>query len=62
MELHRVETLVLPTNRVMHMFLNKIGFSREGIIRNCLKKEDQYIDFEIYSILNNEKEWGELQF
>ena len=60
--LHRIDTLVLPSNRVMHLFLQKIGFTREGIIRNCIKHNNQYLDFDVYSILEHESNWGPLQF
>ena len=60
MGLHRIESLVLPTNRVMHLLLQKIGFTREGVIRNCVKHNNQYLDFDVYSLLKNEKKWAEL--
>ncbi len=54
MNLQRIELTVLEDNeRAIHLY-EKVGFVREGIMRNAVFKNGSYKNMYIYSILKNE--------
>lgn len=54
MNLHRVELKVLTSNmRARHVY-EKCGFSKEGILRNAVFKNGEFVDILLYSILKEE--------
>ncbi len=57
-KLHRVHAHVFPFNKPSIHLLEKVGFSREGLLREAFVKDGDYVDCYIYSIL--EDEWARL--
>ncbi len=56
LHLHRIYAHVFPENEVSMRLLEKIGFQREGIIREGFKHRGEYISVYLYSIL--EDDWA----
>ncbi len=56
-ELHRVYAHVFPDNTGSMRVLEKVGFTREGLLRQAAMKNGNFVDTYIYSIL--EDEWRE---
>lgn len=55
MNLHRVEAYVREENTVCKKGLNKLNFTREGIFREAELLKDEFISYEIFSILKHER-------
>jgi diamine N-acetyltransferase len=54
LNLHRVYLTVLPNNRRALRIYEKVGFQREGILRQALFKDGQYQDLVMMSVLREE--------
>lgn len=54
MNLHRIELSVLTNNIPAIKLYEKVGFKKEGISRQSVYKEGQFVDVQIMSILKNE--------
>ncbi|MEW6411403.1 MAG: GNAT family protein [Candidatus Zixiibacteriota bacterium] len=52
--LHRVYAHVFPENAPSSMLLEKVGFTREGLLRQAAFKNGTFVDNYIYSILEHE--------
>jgi RimJ/RimL family protein N-acetyltransferase len=51
---HRIWLLVLDTNVVAKRLYGLMGFVREGIMRQAIFREGQYVDYHVMSILEDE--------
>ena len=51
MDIHRVEATVLPTNTASMHILEKLGFVREGLLRDKIMIKNQRMDHFLYSYL-----------
>lgn len=58
LHLHRVYAHVFPENEVSMRLLEKMGFQREGLIREGFRQSGEYINVYLYSIL--EDDWARL--
>lgn len=58
LHLHRVYAHVFPENEVSMRLLEKVGFQREGLIREGFKQRGEYISVYMYSIL--EDDWARM--
>ncbi len=54
MALNRVEALVDPRNTASWAMLEKLGFRREGILRDYEHERSGYVDLAMYSLLQHE--------
>ncbi len=54
MQLHRVEALVHPHNRPSQALLGRLGFSREGVLREAGFWAGSYQDLQVFSLLSHE--------
>ncbi|KTR27154.1 alanine acetyltransferase [Exiguobacterium indicum] len=54
LSLNRIEALVLPANTASHQLLERLGFQREGLLRQYEKTRGQFDDLYMYSILRSE--------
>ncbi|WP_029333511.1 GNAT family N-acetyltransferase [Exiguobacterium oxidotolerans] len=54
-DLNRIEALVLPDNTASQRLLERLGFKREGLLRQYEKTRGQFDDLYMYSLL--QKEW-----
>lgn len=54
LNLNRIEGFVLSDNIKCKRALEKIHFKHEGTMRECEKKNNQWIDIDIYAILKKE--------
>lgn len=52
--LHRITLRVAVGNRPSERIAEKLGFSREGTLREVIKVRDQRIDHSLYSLLRSE--------
>ena len=59
LKMNRVEALVHPDNRQSIRLLEKLGFQREGTIRDRFFFRDRYYDHELFSLLSREWRMGE---
>jgi len=59
LHLHRVYAFVSPENGASIRLLEKVGFQREGFIREGAKQRGEYISVYLYSML--EDDWGRIQ-
>lgn len=53
LHLHRVEAIVLPSNNPSIQLLEKLGFQREGLIRDKVFLNGQWEDHYLYSYIFN---------
>lgn len=53
--LNRIEASVIPSNSGSIKILEKIGFKKEGIHREELRKKDEFYDLVVYSILKKDE-------
>tara|TARA_B100001989_G_scaffold3713_1_gene2490 strand:- start:38984 stop:39538 length:555 start_codon:yes stop_codon:yes gene_type:complete len=51
--IHRIYSITAVKNNPSSKGLEKIGFQREGILRDFYKKNDNYFDAALYSLINN---------
>ena len=56
LDLNKISLEVLSINKIAYNLYKKLGFIEEGIKRQEIKRENEYIDSIIMSILK--KEWG----
>ena len=49
--LHRIQALVEPDNQGSWRLLERLGFQLEGILRECERKGERYVDLRCYSRL-----------
>ncbi|WP_138494958.1 GNAT family N-acetyltransferase [Paenibacillus pinistramenti] len=56
MGLNRIEALTFPENTASISLLQKLGFSREGLLREYQKDGDRFVDLFIFSLLRREWE------
>ncbi|NMX93502.1 MULTISPECIES: GNAT family protein [unclassified Pseudomonas] len=54
MQLHRVEALVHPQNRPSQALLERLGFTREGVLREAGFWAGCYQDLQVFSLLSHE--------
>lgn len=52
LEIHRIAAEVESGNTGSRVLLEKLGFSREAVLRDFEQKNGNYIDLEIWAILN----------
>jgi len=55
LSLNRIEALVLPANTASHQLLERLGFQREGLLRQYEKTRGQFDDLYMYSILRSDR-------
>lgn len=51
MDIHRIEAIVLPDNQASIHLLEKLGFQREGLKRQCVQLQGKWRDHYQYSLL-----------
>lgn len=49
--LHRVEIRAMPSNRRSRAVPERLGFRREGVLRECSWLYDRHVDMVVYSML-----------
>lgn len=54
--LHRVEAQCLTENKASHALLKKLGFTKEGVLRQKMLVKRKFRDVVIFSLLKNEFE------
>jgi ribosomal-protein-alanine N-acetyltransferase len=54
MELNRIEAAVFPDNIPSHRLLKKLGFQREGVLREYEFLKGEFVDLTMYSLLRRE--------
>ncbi|TDM06062.1 MAG: hypothetical protein C4K60_15485 [Ideonella sp. MAG2] len=54
MELHRVEALVHPLNEPSQQVVQKLGFVREGVLREVARFKGEQHDMQQWSLLRGE--------
>ena len=54
LDLHRIQAFVLPTNIGSVRVLEKLGFRREGVLRDYVLKWGEFQDRAIYGLLRGE--------
>ncbi|WP_214769579.1 GNAT family protein [Exiguobacterium sp. s39] len=54
LSLNRIEALVLPENTASQRLLERLGFQREGLLRQYEKTRSQFDDLYMYSILRSD--------
>ncbi|WP_297322563.1 GNAT family protein [uncultured Bartonella sp.] len=55
LNLHRLETSAIPTNRRSIALLENCGFTKEGLMRSCVKIHGHWQDHYLYSLLRTER-------
>ena len=55
MELNRIEALVFAKNLPSHRLLKKLGFQREGVLREYEFVKEKFVDLTMYSLLRREQ-------
>ncbi|ANS76908.1 acetyltransferase [Paenibacillus yonginensis] len=56
MGLNRIEALLYPVNKSSVRLLQKLGFQREGLLRDYQRAGDRFVDLDMYSMLRREWE------
>lgn len=56
MALHRIEAFVDPLNTASSRLLGRLGFNREGLLRDAFFEKGVFVDAEIYSLLRADHE------
>ncbi|WP_094096376.1 GNAT family N-acetyltransferase [Paenibacillus physcomitrellae] len=56
MGLNRIEALLYPVNYASIRLLQKLGFQREGMLREYQQAGDRFVDLDMYSLLR--REWA----
>ncbi len=59
--LHRVVIRAAPDNERSCAIPRRLGFTREGRLREAGRRTDRYLDLELYSLLRREWKAGELE-
>ena len=54
LSLNRIEALVLPENATSQRLLERLGFQREGLLRQYEKTRGQFDDLYMYSLLRSD--------
>lgn len=54
LQLHRVEALVHPQNLPSQVLLGRLGFTREGVLRETGFWVGRYQDLHVFSLLSHE--------
>ena len=54
LELNRMEALVEQDNASSERLLLRLGFVKEGVLRECEYKDDNFIDIAVFSLLSEE--------
>lgn len=54
MQLHRIEALVHPQNSACQTLLHRLGFTREGVLREAGRWNGRYQDLQVFSLLSHE--------
>ena len=55
LSLHRVQAFIHPENAASRALVEKLGFRREGLLRDNLRVGDDWRDDELYSLLSGER-------
>lgn len=55
MQLNRIEALVFAQNIPSHRLLKKLGFKREGVLREYEFVKERFVDLTMYSLLRREQ-------
>ena len=56
LEINRIEAEVMQGNIASEKVLSKLGFTKEGILRNWMYWNDEYYDMTMFSLLRSENE------
>lgn len=51
--LHRIEAIVLPSNRSSIHLLENLGFQKEGLKHQCVKLQGEWRDHFLYALINS---------
>lgn len=54
LDINRIEAEVMQGNTASERVLEKLGFTREGVLRQWMLWDDNYYDMSMYSLLKNE--------
>ena len=54
LEINRIEAEVMQGNVISESVLLKLGFTREGILRQCMHWNEQYYDMTMFSLLHDD--------
>ena len=54
MALNRIEALVMPGNEASYRLLGKLGFQKEGTLRQYERVKGRFVDMEMFSILEED--------
>jgi RimJ/RimL family protein N-acetyltransferase len=55
LNLHRLEATTATTNASSIRLLERIGFKREGLLRECFRINDRFVDDYLYSLLSTDR-------
>ena len=55
MDVHRIEGIVESENHACRKALQKMNFSYEGTMKECEIKNGNFIDLDIYAMINNSR-------
>ncbi|MFP5299161.1 MAG: GNAT family N-acetyltransferase, partial [Actinomycetota bacterium] len=55
--LHRIELYASPGNHASHRIAEKIGFRKEGYLRDSAMGRDGFLDSESYGLLETDARW-----
>ena len=59
MKLHKIRCLIMPTNIPSMNLVEKLGFKKQGIVRECTDAEGKLTDDVVFLITT--KEWNSVQ-
>ncbi|SYX83289.1 GNAT family N-acetyltransferase [Paenibacillus alvei] len=54
MQLNRIEAYVFGTNTASQKLLEKSGFNQEGLLQECYRKNDSFIDAILFAKLQKD--------
>ena len=57
LSLHRIEWLLQASDLRSIELATTFGFQHEGQLNSVVEFEDQWIDYQVYSMLNNDENW-----
>ena len=58
MQLNRVEATVFPANQASHKLMRKLGFAKEGLLREYEYVKGGFVDLVLYSLLRRDRAQG----